>query len=61
MSFNSKHPELLEGENFVVNLTKKEAESFKPNSIHRIGKKAYDTKGNLIKDRVPLFVKNRNK
>ena len=58
MSFNKTHPELLEGEAFLMNTASMErTEEFplKFKSVRR-GDYAYNTKGNICKGLKPFFI-----
>ncbi len=58
MSFNKKHPELLEGEAFLMNTASLErAEEFQLKfKTVRMGDISYNTKGNICKGLKPFFI-----
>lgn len=56
-NFNDKHPELEEGEIFVINLRPEEKGRWKITDAvkTRIGKVAYNNKGEVVEGFLPLF------
>lgn len=56
---NFKHPELQTNEQFLINLTEDEFKNWKkPKSVKsmRMGKTAYNTRGEIVKEFKPVFI-----
>jgi len=58
MTYNTKHPELEDGEMFLSNMLKAEYYRVRWNTKRR-GSVAYNENGNIIKGYVPVFVQKQ--